>query len=201
MLRLFCAALAALALLPSWPAFAQDDEDEAEEGEAAEVDYNRKGAYVELAGSWGLQEFQDTNDIDVDDTVGVNGRVGYRALPWLSAELQAEYLPDFHIDFGGDVGNTTMWLVGGNLRWNLPTGLIQPYLLTGGGYMDANLTGTGNDEKSQEGSGAFARLGGGMELYFWPFLAVDLGIAYVLPTQDVNKLDFLSITWGAMYRF
>lgn len=201
MLRLFCAALAALALLPAWPARAQDDEEEPEEGEAAEVDYNRKGVYLELAGTWGVEKFQDTNDVNVDDAVGVNGRVGYRALPWLSGELQAEWVPDFHVDADGDVGNLDLLLLGGNVRLNMPTGLIQPYLIAGGGYMDASLTGTGNNASSQEGNGAFARLGGGMEFYFWPFLAADLGIAYVIPTDDVNKLDFISITWGAMYRF
>jgi hypothetical protein len=203
MLRTFCAALAVLALLPAWPALAKDDEEEQGEGEEAqEVDYNRTGAYLGLAGTWGVEEFQDTNDINIDDTVGVNGRVGYRALSWLSAELQAEYVPNWHIDFGSgsDDGNLDMWLVGGNLRWNLPTGLIQPYLLTGGGYMGADLSGTGN-ESGQDGNGAFARLGGGMEFYPWSFLALDFGIAYVLPTNDVDKLDFLSITWGALYRF
>jgi hypothetical protein len=143
MLRLFCAALAALVLLPAArPAFAQDDEEEPEEGEAAEVDYNRTGLYLQLAGDWGVQEFDDTNNINVDDSLGVSGRVGYRMLSWLSAEVQAQYLPDFQLDFPGDShdnGNIDMWTVGGNLRWNLPTGLIQPYLVTGGGYMDAHL--------------------------------------------------------------
>ena len=215
MRRPVCAALAVLALLLAWPAFAQDaDEDTGTDAQQAEEpdqdqdtdqdqgadDPNRTGAYVGLAGTWGHQEFQDTNNINVDDSVGFNARAGYRALSWLSAEVQGEWLAGFNVDFGADSGEIEMHLIGGNLRLNLPTGLIQPYALFGGGYMNANLTGVSGGQ-GQDGDGAFARLGGGMEFYPWPFLALDFGLTYVLPTGDVDKLDFLSITWGALYRF
>ena len=203
MLRLFCAALAALAILPAWPAFASDDEEEPEAGgEAGEVNYNRTGAYVEVLGSWGVEEFQDTRGINIDDSVGVSGRVGYRMLSWLSAEAQVEYLPNFQIDFSDnhhDNGNLDMLLYAGNVRLNLPTGLIQPYLLGGGGWMDANLGGT--KSKVQDGHGAFGQIGAGVEFYPWEHVALDIGLAYVIPTGDVSKLDVLSVTWGAMYRF
>jgi hypothetical protein len=221
-----CAALAALAVLWALPAFAQEadtdesgeetqaeaqgdaadepeaEADEEEEGEGdANEDANRPGAYVGLAGTWGVEKFNDMNNVNTDDSIGFNARAGYRALSWLSAEVQGEWLAQFDIDFGGDHGNIEMHLLGGNLRLNLPTGLIQPYALFGGGWMHADLADAEEDPSGLNGDGAFARLGGGMEFYPWPFLALDFGIAYVLPTGDVDNLDFVSITWGALYRF
>jgi hypothetical protein len=228
MRRFVCAALVALALLPAWPVFAQSDDDdegadveqqedksqakdqdqeeEKEPGDTNE-DANRPGFYLGLAGTWGIEKFQDSNNINADDSIGFNARAGYRALSWLSAEVQGEWMANFNLNLGPEDGKIEMHLIGANLRLNLPTGLIQPYLLLGGGYMHADLRGVhqGNVQKSftdgADGDGGFGRFGGGMEFYPWPWLAVDLGIAYVLPTGDVDNLDYLSVTWGALYRF
>lgn len=205
MFRAACAALATTLALLAWPAFAQDDEDEEtteeETEEEEEVDYHRRGVYLGLAGSWGVEKFDDDNDINIEDSVGVNARVGYHALSWLSVEAQAEYLPKFEIDFGPDTGDLAVWLAGANLRLNLPTDLIQPYALLGGGYMGADLSGAGTGGRDYDGNGGFGRVGGGVEFYFWPFLALDAGVTYVIPAGDVQDLQFLSIHWGAIYRF
>jgi hypothetical protein len=205
MFRAACAALATTLALLAWPAFAQDDEDEEateeETEEEEEVDYHRRGVYLGLAGSWGVEKFDDDNDINIEDSVGVNARVGYHALSWLSVEAQAEYLPKFEIDFGPDTGDLAVWLAGANLRLNLPTDLIQPYALLGGGYMGADLSGAGTGGRDYDGNGGFGRVGGGVEFYFWPFLALDAGVTYVIPANDVQDLQFLSIHWGAIYRF
>ena len=228
MRRSLCAALAALALVLALPALAQEadtnddagdevkaqaqdeadepadegDEAEAEEEEGGEPndDANRPGAYLGLAGTWGHEEFGDSNDVSINDSIGFNARGGYRFFGWLSPEVQGEWLSNFSVDFGSEHGNVEMHLIGGNLRLNLPTGLIQPYALLGGGWMHAELSGA-SAPSGYEGDGAFARLGGGMEFSPWPWLAIDLGIAYVLPTGDVDNLDYLSITWGGLYRF
>jgi hypothetical protein len=215
MFRSACAALAATLALLAWPAFAQDDEDEEttteEEAEAedaeeedveeGEVDYHRRGPYLGLAGSWAVEKFNDADDLDIEDSVGVNARVGYHALSWLSVEAQGEYLPKFDVDFGPDSGDLAVWLAGANLRLNLPTDKIQPYVLLGGGYMGADLSGANSGGRDYDGHGGFGRAGGGVEFYFWPFLALDLGLTYVIPAGDVQDLDFISIHWGGLYRF
>ena len=221
MRRSLCAALAALAVLLCWPAFAQEADTDDEAGETTEAeaepadeggaepeedegssdeDANRTGAYLGLAGTWGVEKFNDANNLNIDDSIGFNARGGYRALSWLSAEVQGEWLAKFNIDFGDDSGDLEMHMIGGNLRLNLPTGLIQPYALFGGGWMHADLSGAGAPS-GYEGDGAFARVGGGMEFYPWPWLAIDAGVSYVIPTGDVDNLQFLSISWGALYRF
>lgn len=212
MFRSACAALAATLALLAWPVYAQDDEEEkqpeeqteeeaGEEPEEDEVDYHRRGFYAGLAGSWAVEKFRDADDLDIEDSVGVNARVGYHALSWLSVEAQGEFLPKFDIDFGADSGDLAVWLAGANLRLNLPTDLIQPYALLGGGYMGADLSGAGTGGRDYDGNGGFGRVGGGVEFYFWPFLALDLGVTYVIPAGDVGDLEFVSITWGALYRF
>jgi hypothetical protein len=220
MRRSLCAALAALAVLLSWPAFAQEADTEEEAGETTEAeaepadeeeepeedegspddDANRTGPYLGLAGTWGVEKFNDANNINIDDSIGFNARGGYRALSWLSAEVQGEWLAKWNVDFGADSGDLEMHMLGGNLRLNLPTGLIQPYALVGGGWMHADLSGA-SAPSGYEGDGAFARIGGGMEFYPWPWLALDASVSYVIPTGDVDNLQFLSITWGALYRF
>src|SRR5215475_3496921 len=94
MRRFVCAALAVLALLPAWPVLAKGDDDdegadveeqdksqakdqdqeEAKEPGDTNEDANRPGFYLGIAGTWGLEKFQDTNNIHVDDSIGFNAR-------------------------------------------------------------------------------------------------------------------------------
>jgi hypothetical protein len=208
MLRCACALLAATAALLAWPAWAQDaeaeDEAAAEEveqpEEPEEVDFNRTGPYLSLAGNWAVEEFDNTDDIDIEDAVGFNARAGYRALSWLSGEVVGEFLPKFDVDFGADSGDLMVWNVGVNVRLNLPTDLIQPYLIFGGGYLGADLSGAGAPD-GWDGHGGFGRIGAGMELYPWEHVGLDGGVAYTIPTGDVEDLNYLAITWGLIYRF
>jgi opacity protein-like surface antigen len=222
MFRSACALLAVLLATLAWPALAQDEreneevtgeeesyvepegpdeeEAEAEAEEEGEIDYHRPGPYLGLAGSWGIEKFDDADDVDTEDSIGINARAGYRFLGWLSAELQGEYLFDFDIKNNDTKtrADLAMWLVGGNVRLNLPTDLIQPYLLAGGGYMGADFEGDVSDTEH----GGFARVGGGVEFYPWEHIAIDVGLTGVLPVNDaVDDLDFISIHWGALYRF
>ena len=91
-----------------------------------------------------------------------------------------------------------LWLIGPNVRLNLPTDLIQPYALIGGGYMGADFSGDSNDTEH----GGFARMGFGVEFYPWEHIAIDSGITYVVPVgDDIDDLKWLSIHWGLLYRF
>jgi opacity protein-like surface antigen len=175
-----------------------EETDEADEEDDGDVDYHRRGPYLGLAGTWGIEKFDDADDVDTEDSIGINARAGYRMLSWLSLEAQGEYLFDFDIDATNTRADLAILLLGGNLRLNLPTDLIQPYALIGGGYMNADFSGDENDSEH----GGFARVGGGIEFYPWEHIAIDVGLTGVLPVNDaINDLDFISIHWGALYRF
>jgi hypothetical protein len=225
MLRSACAALALALVVLAWPAFAQSDKDddegataeattgaakdesseEAAEPEAEEAkpeDYSKPGFYMGLAGSWAIEEFDNADNIDVKDAVGFNARFGYKALSWLAGEGEVEYLPKFDIDWGSQDSNLEVWCVGGNLRLNLPTDLIQPYFILGGGYMSANMHGDGlHEDHGFDGKGGFARVGAGIEFYPWVHFGIDVGLSYVIPAGDIDNDNFLSVNFGGLYKF
>ncbi len=45
------------------------------------------------------------------------------------------------------------------------------------------------------------RVGGGIDIYATENIVVTLDATYVVPTGDVDDLDYLSIGWGVQYRF
>ena len=102
------------------PESAPDEAPESEPEEAPErepADYSRNGIYVGLGGSYGIETFDDSAnkelnqqlssigysgldvDLDVDETLGMNGQIGYRLHPHFSAEFQFEWLSGFDGDF------------------------------------------------------------------------------------------------------
>jgi hypothetical protein len=164
--------------------------------------------------------------LHVDVSMGVNGRVGYRFHPNLSAELQAEWQNGFDTDIG--VSGLTIkrltpeeddeleyskfatveiepWVITGNVKGHLLTGLFQPFLLVGVGVMTAEVKtkdfvglGLSNTDRL---TGFAARFGGGIELYANEHIVFALGTDYVFPTGDVEDLDHVSISFGIQYRF
>src|SRR5512145_1953826 len=173
------AVLACLALVSPTAARAQDD-------------YARNGAYVGLAGSFGIYtELDDDFGIDdVDEPLGLNARVGYRLHPHFSLEGEFEWLSDADLesDVGGD-GEIESFVGTLNGKAYPLTGQIQPFAILGLGYMEVDVDG--------ESEGDFAaRLGGGVDVYVTPNLVVNLGATYVTPADDLTVFDFVSIGWG-----
>ena len=88
----------------------------------------------------------------------------------------------------------------------LLTGRYQPFLLLGGGMtsVDAKLTkdnvGLGLSSNQNENSFTM-RFGGGIDLYATEHVVVSLEADYVLPTGDLNALDYVTVSWGFQYRF
>ena len=191
-----------LVLTFSTAAAAQSDEGE----------YARTGPYLGIAGTYAIEEF-DSRPIDVENTIGLNARVGYRILPYLAAEVQYEWGSDFDLDLsGGDFGNPAAGEIDGEIDTHLATvnvkgiyasptaGPFQPYLLVGVGVMhavvDVSAPGLSDDEL-----GFAARFGGGFDIYFWEHISASLEGAYILPTGDVDDLAYVSFGWGLQYHF
>jgi opacity protein-like surface antigen len=203
---------------------------------SAQDDFARNGFFVGLAGSYAIDTFEDdaeddVNDelaalgymgyvvgLDVDASLGINGRVGYRFHPHFSAELLVEWLDGFDADLSiTDVSLTPPvsidfatieiepWVITGNVKGHLLTGRYQPYLLAGAGVMTAKVKlkdslGLGASESDRLTDFA-ARFGGGIDVYLTENIVLTAGADYVLPTGDVKDLDYVSIDWGFQYRF
>ena len=194
-----------LSLLLALPAAAQDGDDveaaegdEAEEAEESEEvaraeDTSRSGVYLALAGHAHLENFGSAGakGVKVDNSAGGSARIGYRANPTLAVEFMGEWLADF-----GDQGDDGFW-AGVSAKGYLPQGRFQPYLLLGGGLMQAPVPGKPGLRESL----AF-RFGGGIDVYVLPQVALFFEGVYVQPTwNDVDEVAYGSVGLGAMYRF
>lgn len=191
--------LAAVALGAATPAVAQPD-------------YSRSGVYFGLGGTVGVYTSAEDQierelaalgyfvNVDVDVPLGLNTRVGYRVLPWLAAEGEFEWLSeaDVNVSGFGSLATLESWILTANAKAYPITGRFQPFGLLGIGYMNAELSALGF---SQDEGGFAARFGGGVDYYITPNIVGSLDVSYVLPTGNIEDIDFVSIGWGFAYRF
>jgi opacity protein-like surface antigen len=204
------------------------------EDEVDEEDFARRGWMVGVAGSSAFELFEDELEEDyrrhldpigggfkpvsiaslpVDNSLGMNGRVGYRCHSRFSAEVQVEWLHGFDADLEqpGVVQLARVevdpLVVTANAKGYLLTGRYQPFLLLGLGAMSGSihvrdpvgLSFTGIDSQTEN---VFAmRFGGGIDLYATKNIVVSLGVDYVYPFGNLDDLNYVTINWGFQYRF
>jgi opacity protein-like surface antigen len=121
-------------------------------------------------------------------------------MPYLAAELQYEWGSEFEFDPDvlGEIETHVATLNVKGIFTSPNVGPIQPYLLAGAGVMHAEAEVLGIDV---DDTGFAARFGGGFDLYFADNIAGIAEVTYVLPTGDVDGLDYLSLAWGLRYQF
>jgi hypothetical protein len=157
-----------------------DDED------AEELDDAGTGVYVGLAGFYAIEGLDGPGP--VDDTGGLNLRIGYRVLPRLGLELQTEWAKGFRVKFTGREVET--WALTANYRAYFSEGRVQPYLLLGAGFL------TADDGRSRSYDFA-GRIGGGFDVGITEHVAVLVEGVY-LGAADV---DYGTVGCGVQYRF
>jgi opacity protein-like surface antigen len=208
--------------------FASAASGSAQAAERDQDDFARNGPFVGFAGVYAINTFEDNAEddinsalallgyvatLDVDESFGVNVHVGYRFHPNFSAEFQVEWLDGFDADASvmalpvGDIATVEIEprVFSLNAKGHLLTGRYQPFLLVGLGALTAKVevedaVGFGLSD-IERFSGFAARFGGGIDVYATENIVVTVGADYVLPTGDVEDLDFVSIGWGFQYRF
>ncbi len=172
-------------------------------------DYARNGFYVGLAGSVGIDtasedELEDITgvNVNVDEALGLHARLGYRFHPRISGEIHFEWLDDADISILGiDALTLERWTLTANAKAYLLTGRFQPFLFAGAGLMQAEVEDTLGLFFSVTNEDFAARFGGGIDIYASEKFVVSLDTSYVLPTGDLEDLDYVSIAWGFQYRF
>jgi opacity protein-like surface antigen len=203
-------------------------------------DFARRGWLIGLGGSYGVETFEDAAESDfrddlpsapvdpefpdpvslsVDNSLGVNGRVGYRCHRYFSAEVEVEWnrfssdLTQPGYERLANVVSEPV-VVTANVKGYFLTGRYQPFLLLGAGVMSADiklrdpvgLEFTGLKSRSEN---EFAmRFGGGIDLYATEHVVVSLEANYVLPFSSLETLDdmkytpdYITVSWGFQYRF
>jgi opacity protein-like surface antigen len=175
--------------------------------------YNRPGPYLGLGVAGGLTEFSGALR-RADDSIGFNFRGGYRFNEYYAIEGLYEYMDDFSKEVTGPLGNKFKAKIGTNNfslmgKVILPTlGLsqLQPFVAGGIGFME-----TSGDAKLQIRNGQFQRGGsstefagrvdGGLDYFFTPEISTFFDLGYVIPTDQLENLKYLSLSAGVKYNF
>ena len=182
-------------------------------------EFSRSGFYLGLGGLYtqnGLLEDQFSDalpfDIDVDDSWGINARLGYRAFSFLAAELEYDYVSPYDLGaVGTDIASLETHLLTANLKAILPIWRLQPYVLGGVGFVNWDIEdklGFGLDGSDTELAG---RVGGGVDLHLTSRLALNVGADVVFSdasldtgipgTDSVDYLAYVTVGAGLQYRF
>ncbi|MDH3519760.1 MAG: porin family protein [Myxococcales bacterium] len=225
-----------LALLLSVPAAAQED-------------FARPGFYLGIQGTTAVFTRMDdqlgivpdnqygyfplpdpTKPRQIDPSLGVHARAGYRFLPHFAGEAHLEYLAGAQIfadtnRFRTTITDLTALTLTGNLKAYLTTGMVQPYALVGVGWMrtwgndirkdpsEFEIKGKNPDNVvpitdpiETDDSGMVGRFGAGLDIYVTPFLSIGAGATYVVPIPFWPRwgdydYDYVSVDWGLQYRF
>ena len=183
--------VAASLWLAAGPALADEDE--------VEHQWLDTSVYVQAAGSFAFEEFK--SGIGGNDSLGFDLAAGFRITSWLATEVQFEWVsgmnpyPDNSAEAGGDNWATTV-----NARAYPTTdyfmeGRLQPYLLVGIGASSFRT------ERGRE-IGFATRWGVGVDTYVTEKIALTVGASYLWSIgTPVRDLNYISLNWGAMYRF
>ncbi len=174
-------------------------------------DFDRNGFYVGvgLAGAAYTEVKDDLEkalpagiSVDVEVPPGLDARVGYRFHRRLAGEVQLQWFPKADIEFADTKALKLETLtVTANAKGYLLTGRIQPFLLVGAGLMHFDAKDTLGLGLRAKGEGFAARFGGGVDVYLNRNFLLALDAGYVLPTGDVDGLDYVSFSLGLQYRF
>jgi opacity protein-like surface antigen len=156
---------------------------------AQAMDYGRPGMYGAIHLVYGIETFDDVPDFD--NSVGVGGRFGYRFDPHFAAEGLIEYSGEF--ERGGLDVTSTLFV--GQGKYYILTDQFQPYVLAGVGFGNADTNVSGDDN-----SFVF-RFGGGMDFYLTRNIGLLGELVYNVTTGDQDDLRYLSLGFGAFYRF
>jgi opacity protein-like surface antigen len=141
-------------------------------------------------------------DVDVEVPPGLDARVGYRFHPHLAGEVQIQWFPKADIEFFDvNVLELETLTFTGNVKGYLLTGRIQPFLLVGAGLMHFDVKDKVGVGLRAKGEGFAARFGGGVDFYINSNVVFVLEGGYVLPTGDVDGLDYASFSFEFQYRF
>ena len=191
MKKLLILALLVLALCFSTSSYGQDDS-------------GRRG-YVGIGASY-IWEDYDFDSINVDDTLGINVKIGGHVTNWMALEMDFAYLTEtelnesivvsgtpIKIDF--DVEVWTLMLLT-KFSADIGTGMPKPFLVAGGGLMYVEAGGGADDEAD-----LCVKLGLGADYFATENVSIGLEGAYVWGLNDVEEVRYVDLTLGVAYHF
>jgi opacity protein-like surface antigen len=162
------------------------------------MDFDRMGPYVGLYGIQSMEAFDTSGTgLDADDSdVGIGVRGGLRLDRNLAVEASIESVDGYELSSGTASVDLELlnFVVAG--KYYLVPGRIQPYVLAGLGWADADV-----DALNLDDSGSFARVGAGADLYLTPAVAAFGEVTYNRMFNDLDDLDHYDLVIGLLFRF
>lgn len=153
--------------------------------------FSEPGFYVGGSLTGAMENFDNSVSKEDATTGGVALKGGYRIIPWLSAELDYEYLDEFDIKTT-KIEMQTLTLQG---KFNPLAGRFQPYGMVGLGYGWADAQHGGSE------SDALWRAGLGIDVYIIQMLAIFGEIAYTAPQGDLEDFPYATANIGVLLKF
>ena len=154
--------------------------------------------YLQGAGVYAFEEFKEGSSTgnSADNSLGFDIRAGIRSNPWFAVEVHFDFMPDMNATGrGGSAWATTVNARVYPLTDMIAGGQVQPYALVGLGASSFRTS------RGRE-IGFATRWGGGVDYYLTDEVVLTVGASYVwslgTPVKDMN---YVSLSWGAMYRF
>lgn len=186
-------------------------------------DFTHPGGYIVVGGLNGFENFDRTEDADIDDAWGYQFRGGYRFNDHFALEGEFDGLDGFDMKFdmpenGRQKLTVDSFIITANLKAYLPLGRFQPYALLGAGVMWADIrtsypVGTicrpgywgwwcSNVYARVDGGTSFAmKFGAGADIHLSKNWAITLDASYVNPFTSLEDLKYVSFNWGFRYRY
>jgi opacity protein-like surface antigen len=148
----------------------------------------------------------------IGDTWGANAHAGYRFHKFLAAEVEYEWMKDFHMRVDGiDIGSMQTQVATANLKVVAPFGAFEPYFLAGAGMIFTTV------DKAfaldyDVGNGQFTmKFGAGVDYWLTENMSLSLGAEVVTnsakitgppgTTGDGEGIDYVTGQFGFGFRF
>ncbi|MGE0684292.1 MAG: outer membrane beta-barrel protein [Candidatus Binatia bacterium] len=179
----------------------------------ATTDFNRLGPYVGIGAAAGLSDFTEESR-GFGDSAGFNLLGGYRWHEYFALEGMYEYMDNFgrsdrvsglERKVHTDIRTHNFSLMG---KVIFPFfGPVQPFMKGGIGFLhadvDRKVKSLGRAREMPVGSNIelSGRLDGGIDFILTPHLALTFDAGYIMPTDSLFHLNYVSLGAGAQYRF
>ena len=145
--------------------------------------------YVGAGGSYAIESFDDTPD--VDNSWGVNARIGYHTHPLLDVQFDLDYLSKF--ECGCSDLEILTYMVALKGYFHQSTEKVKLSTVVGAGIMHADANADDTDWCGKVGLG----------LDFFTTQEISLGIEgnYTFGFGDLEDIRYLNLTVGVAYHF
>lgn len=151
----------------------------------------KTGFYLGLGGSYAVEDFDNTEGLDIDNSWGLNVHGGYQFHRNIALEANFDWYDhfDIHTGFPGGNGDVEIWTIMFDGKFMLPLdNKVVPYARIGIGIMDAKVD-FGSFGSDRDSDLAF-NLGAGIDVFLTDNVSVGLDGKYVWGTGDVDDLNY-----------